>query len=138
MDMWFDGPFEVSWQAELIDGVDYDIHMGYVINADMWSRASADRNMAWVYATRGIDAIAFVTGNTGVAIAAFECTAAEISGYIPFQCWYTPMTEMFNHSGDTIDTTKYGRIELEITSGAAANAASRPEVIAEYLVTAGE
>lgn len=138
MDMWFDGPFEVSWNADLCDAIEYDIHMGFVQFAHTQSIAADDRNSTWLNVNRGIDSITLVTGNTGIALAVLECMNAEVRGYIPFQCWYTPMTAMYNGTGDTIDTTAYGRIELEITSGAAANAASRPEVIAEYLVTAGE
>ena len=134
MDVWFDGPFEVNFTKDLKDSVDVDLHMGYVKTAHFMTTSGAGRSAEWANGTQGIGSFTLFDVATPTAIAAYEQVGVYARGYIPFNVWYVPMRAILGNGHDTVDTTKYGRIELSFTSGASANTSSRPEVIAEYLI----
>jgi len=131
---WHGGDFEVSFKADLIDGVEYDVHMGYVTSIFGTGMSGAGRAFEWLTTHRGIETVGFTDVATPTAIAAYEQVFLNVQGQLPFQCWYCPVSRLTDGVAYTIDTTQYGRIDLEFQSGSAASTASRPRVVAEYLI----
>lgn len=134
MDMWFNGPFSVKFRKDLQDSVELDTHMGYVSDISILPLFDDSIATAYPSAPKGIETVNAYSTETPAALAAYSQFCIEANGFIPFNCFYVPMGAILNGMADTVDTTRYGRVDLELTSGASASTSSRPEVIAEYLI----
>lgn len=133
---WFGGPFTVSWQADLIDAVETDLHIGYVTDVKALPVQASAREVhaRWNHNFLGVSDF-FIEDSDGASFTTYLRWAVTSKGYMPYQCWYCPMSALLNGEGDLVDTTQFGQIILEIVQGASVNTSSTPAVIAEYLVT---
>jgi len=129
------GPAMVSFMMDLIDGVEIDAHMGYPTSVDGVGMSGAGRTFEWLQRHRGVGAPNYMDVATPTAITAYEQVQITSTGYFPYNVLYIPMRALTDDEKDTIDTTKYRDIVLELTAGSAASTSSTPAIIVEYLVT---
>ncbi len=130
--LWHGGDFEVDFVADLEDDREYDLHMGYIVHPSFTQLTddSVAFNYQAVHQNHGKVGV-FAT-ETPAAITAYTQVSCSISGQLPYNCWYAPMSAVME--GETLDTTQYGRINLEITQGSAVSTSSKPKVVAEYIM----
>lgn len=133
---WFQDPFELSFEADLKNNEILDTHMGYVTSIGMTPLevGSADA-LTFIYpsAEQGIGTVKISSGTT--TLAQYSLFKINVAGFMPYQCWYVPMSKVLNGDGDLIDTKAYSRIILETVSGSSAHTSSKPSVIGEFLIT---
>jgi len=136
----FGDPFELTFRADVIDGVEIDSHMGYVGSVNIVAptivggTASA-YDMRWPTAsTMGVEEVN-ATDSIGAAYTTYSQGTFYVKGYCPYGMWYCPMSALLDGEGDLIDTSKYGRIVVQTVSGSSASTSQTPSLIAEYLVT---
>ncbi len=134
MDQWFNGPFQLTYVKAAFDDLDLDSHMGYITTMQIEPSFDDSLSPRWEAVNRGIETFGVDSTETPTAFETMAKYYFKVAGYLPFQCLYVPMSALNNGVGDIVDTTRFGRIELELTSGALADTASRPDVIAEYLI----
>jgi len=132
---WFKDDFEVSWIADIKDNIELDVHMGYPTMVHFISATDAGRSFEYQAVHKGIETVGKWDLATPSAATSYESTYIKSVGQLPFQCWYLPIREILGGEADTLDTTKFSRIDLKITSGSSPSTSSTPAVVAEYLIT---
>ena len=136
----FVNPFELTFRADVADGMEIDSHMGYVgsiniVGVSAAAGALGAYRIAWPSASSmGVEEIS-VTDSNGAAYATYSQAVFHVIGYCPYGLWYLPMSTLLNGGGDLIDTSAYGRIIVEVVSGSSASTSQTPSVLAEYLIT---
>jgi hypothetical protein len=134
-DDWFGGEFSVSFWKDAISEKTYDLNMGYVTLCNMLPGTSFSLSFAGPLARQGVSVMNVWEASNSTAYTTYSQIQFNVRGYCPFGCWYMPMRAVLNGTADTIDTTKYNRIDLKMTSGSSASTSSTPAVVADYLIT---
>jgi hypothetical protein len=134
---WFKRPFEYNWLADLEDADELDSHMGYLLNLLATPMIDSSLGLVWRFdgGHKGVETTDLMDLATPTACSVYQQIALKATGYCPFHVWYMPVRAILGEESDTIDTSGFSRIELELTSGASASTSSTPDVIAEYLMT---
>jgi len=133
--LWFKKPFEVAWMADVADDKDFDTHMGHLLHISAMATTNAGRAFEW-QGTYGeaVETLGYWDLATPSVVTTYEAALLKSVGYCPYHIWYCPARAILGDMEDTLDTTQFSRIELEITSSSSASTSSTPDVIAEYLV----
>ena len=131
----FGGPFEVTFRKDVKDGIEVDVHMGYVTNISV-TDVEGKGGLTYAYPSdpSGIETLN-VYASDGTSYGTYHVASFNVKGFIPFHVWYVPAKALAGTGQDTIDTSQFRRIVLETKSGANVSTSSTPTVIAEYLVT---
>lgn len=132
---WFPKLCVYGFQRDIKDNIEVDFRMGYVSKIDYIALTDAAREFNYQDGTKGIGTVGLFDSATPSEVTSFELSGFKVYGHIPFHNYYIPMRAITMGESDTIDTTKYGRIILQLTSGASASTSSTPQVVAEYLKT---
>jgi len=134
-EMVFGEGFEVTFFKDVMSTIEVDVHMGYPTAVNITS-AEYNKGATYIFesAHRGVETL-YVYDSAGAIYSTYHQAQFNVKGYIPFQCYYIPMSAVLDGAADTVDTTAFHRIELELTSGSSASTSSKPEVVAEYLIT---
>lgn len=134
---WFEEPFEIKWRADAKDANVVDVHMGYVtsISATPLYYVAGTKAHEFYYPsdTQGISTIKLMSG--AEALVTYSQYSFVVQGFMPYQCWYAPVSKILDGGGDLIDTNAYSRIVLQTVSGSSVHTSSKPNVVAEYFVT---
>lgn len=128
-------PFKVSFAMDLIDAVEIDTHIGYLTGIVGTAGSSAGRIFEFDDIHKGVEAVGFMDGDTPTAISTYELVKLIAEGYMPYQCFYIPMSALLNGETDTLDTSKFRNMTLFLTSGSGASTSSTPAIITEHLIT---
>jgi len=133
-EQWFGEPFKVTFVKDHTGAEEIDTHMGYVTGVSIVDLEGSDLYApTWTAGHKGVETVTLITSTSAAysTVSKFQWT---VEGYIPFQGYYIPMSAILDADADTVDTNKYRRIELELTSGSSASTSSTPEILAEYLI----
>jgi hypothetical protein len=132
--VWFNSPFYYSWMADIEDSDELDSHMGYLL--DMHFGVAKVSTLATVAgidpARKGVETLHIYDLATPTVCSEYGGYYMTSIGWAPFHVWYCPSRALVGNK-DTIDSSAYGSIELELTSGSSASTSSTPDIIAEYL-----
>lgn len=130
---WHRGPFQYSWSADVIDNKAVDTHMGILNDLHIMAQSNAGRAFEYQSSHMGVDQIGKWDLATPTVDTTFEQAYLTAIGQCPFHVWYVPASAIAGEGEDTIDTTRFSRIDLKTVSGASASTSSTPTIIAEYL-----
>ena len=132
---WFGEPCEVTFRKDVKDGVEVDVHMGYVTGITITAGETIeDITYSYPSMPSGIETLA-VKQSGSVAYSTYHQAIFTVTGFMPFHMWYCPMSALTEEGKDTIDTNQYRKIELICKSGSNASTSSTPAVISEFLIT---
>ena len=132
---WHGEPFEYAWMADIKDDIELDTHMGIPLSVEFTATTNAGRAFEFQAIRKGVETLGYWDLATPSEVTSYETAYIKSIGYAPFHIWYVPMKAILGGEADTLDTTKFGRIELEVTSSSSASTSMKPEIIAEYLIT---
>jgi hypothetical protein len=132
--LWFKHPFQYSWRADLESAEELDTHMGHLSHLGAMGSEYDNLIISYDSASKGVETITIVdAGDDPTATDVLQQIYLKAIGWCPFHVWYVPARVLTGYEKDTLDTSLYGRIELESTSGSSASTSSTPDIIAEYL-----
>lgn len=130
----FKKPFTYYWMADLEDSDEFDSHMGYLLHINAMSKNPINWPLTHCFETthKGVETMYIYDTATPTACDEYVSTYVRSVGWAPFHIWYLPSSAMLKDK-DTLDTSAFGKIEVELYSGSSASTSSTPDVIAEYL-----
>ncbi|GAI02878.1 unnamed protein product, partial [marine sediment metagenome] len=124
-------PVEVNEYVKLANGDDYDSKMMFVCGQ---GSSTIGGNLATAKMPSLYLPLSVVTASdySGAAITSATQWHVNINGWGPHQTMYLPMSALQDGRLNTVRTTDYGRIDLKVTTGAAAGVLAYSKVVAEY------
>jgi len=135
---WWNRNVQVGIYKSIADGDTHDFMVGEIDGFSFLSETSSLGHIILAGAEYPIYTINCLRSDGGAA----HSTRADVHiwtrGYMPHQTYYIPMWGFLGGDWNTLDTTKYGRIDLETTLGSAAGTSATERVCAEYLVPNGQ
>lgn len=136
----FKAPFQYSWMMDLESSEEIDTHMGFLLHLSAMGTPSATaHDMMNIFnyekGNKGVETIRMFDATTPLACDVFKGIYLQSTGWAPFHIWYVPCSFLNGGENDLIDTSEFGRIEVEMKSGSSASTSSTPDLIVEFLKT---
>jgi len=132
---WFNTDWMYSWSAMMESSDELDTHMGLLTDLCVRPTSGAGRAAEYEWASQGVDTFWLWDLATPTETDEYQMVYMTSHGFMPFHMWYCPFSALTGNTSDIIDSTRFGRIELETTSSASASTSSTPAIILEELVT---
>lgn len=135
--MWFPRPVKIGFRKDLVTNLDIDLCVG--LCDQFTARYSNETGLPAKLNHEGNWNIQKTTVLTHAGAAFPMCSwDVSIQGRFPHQNMYIPFRQYSEDDAFGVDTTKWGRIDMKTTAGAAAAASELVKTVAEFAVPNGE
>lgn len=134
---WFPKPVVASFLLHGTDSVEWNPQV-YKICSMSNSSTGAGLTQVGVTTTRKPLSTMLWRNAHSTAISTNKSSFITVTGWGPMQCLYIPMSELVDGAAETINTTAYGRIVLQCTSGSSSGTEGNQYVVAEYDIPNGQ
>jgi hypothetical protein len=135
--MWFPRPVELRLRKDVANALPLDLMVGVCnqFGAASFNGLEAHTSLAHegTWNIQDLSCVDAASANIGL-----QAAEIYIGGQFPHQNYYIPLYKYSEDDEFGIDTTKYGRMDIKTTTGAAASTSANLQTVAEFLIPNGE